>query len=312
MTMNRVKVFAPASISNVGPGFDVLGIAIEQPGDIVIAERTPKRGLHFLLQQDSVVVPTDINNVAAHVAQLMINTLQPNFGITLTLQKLMPIGSGLGSSGASAAAAAFAVNLLLDNPLTKSDLIVFAAEGERLASGSAHADNVAPSLLGGICLIRSYHPLEVLQLPHQNQLYWIVVHPHLVIETKQARALLPTHIPIAEAISQCSHLAALVTGLQSGDSDLIASALVDHIAEPVRAPLIPGYDAVKNAALRAGALGFSISGSGPSVFAIATTIDSAKHVENAIQQAFKQHASVDSDAYCSRINNRGAVLLESS
>jgi homoserine kinase len=227
----------------------------------------------------------------------------------MTLQKMMPTGSGLGSSGASCAAAAFAVNALLPEPLPKMDLIKFAMEGERLATGAAHADNVAPSLLGGICLVRSYNPLDVIQLPHKNIFYWVVVHPHMIIHTKTARDLLPRNIPLSVAIEQTGNVSALITGLAQGNVQLISDSLKDGIAEPVRAPLIPGYYDIKQSALDAGAVGFSISGSGPSVFALTTSSLLAEKVAKTIMLGFAEHAHVDSDIYISKINQLGTRIV---
>lgn len=312
MTTKHIKVFAPATIANVGPGFDVLGVAIEQPGDVVIGETTTERGLRFTLKNHSGSLPTGKNNVAAHVAQLMLDELQPASGISLTLQKNMPLCSGMGSSAASAAAAVFAVNELLDRPFNKMELVRFAIEGERLASGSAHADNVAPALLGGICLIRSYSPLEIVQLPYKNVFYWVVAHPNLSIETKTARSLLPTSIPLQIALQQNSNLAGLITGLCHGDADLINSSLHDEIAEPVRALLIPSYEKIKYAAMYAGAIGFSISGSGPSVFAIAASEIDANKIAESIVAAFREYVQVECETYISLINQDGARVLEST
>lgn len=310
MKTKRIKVFAPATIANVGPGFDVLGVAIEQPGDIVIAEKIPGTDLTFSLANPASDVPTDTHNVAAYVAQLMLDEFKPAFGITIALQKNIPLGSGLGSSGASAAASAVAINALLEKPLVKKDLIRFAMEGERLASGSPHADNVAPSILGGICLIRSYTPLDIIQLPFNNSLYWIVVHPQLIIHTKTAREILPKTIPLSTVIEQNGNLGALITGLSLGDHHIIAASLKDVIAEPARTPLIPGFFDARQAALDAGAIGFSISGSGPSVFAIASTLPIAKHISERIKQAFFQFAHVECETYISLVNQEGAKVME--
>ncbi len=305
-----VKAFAPATIANVGPGFDVLGLAISGLGDIVTAKRIATKGLRFDMHTVHSHLPRDKNNIAAHVAELMLDTFRPDFGIQLTLHKNMPIGSGLGSSGASAAATVVAVNALLEKPVAKKELITFAASGEKLATGTAHADNVAPSILGGLCLIRSYEPLDVIQLPCSQQLYWIIAHPLMQIETKKARALLPSSISISAAIAQSGNLAALLQGLALGDSKLITASLQDHYAEPVRAKLIPGFDQVKSAALNAHALGFSISGSGPSVFAIANDKMTAEAIGFAIKSAFQQYATLDSHIYVSTINLQGAYILE--
>lgn len=310
MQHKSIKAFAPATIANVGPGFDVLGLAINGLGDTVTAKRITGNELRFDMRTENSHLPLDKNNIAAHVAQLMLDTFKPDFGIEMTLHKNMPIGSGLGSSGASAAAAAMAVNALLEKPVSKKELIRFAASGEQLATGTAHADNVAPSILGGLCLIRSYEPLDVIQLPCSQQLYWIVAHPFMQIETKKARDLLPSNIPIANAIAQSSDLAALLQGLALGDSQLITASLRDHYAEPVRAKLIPGFDRVKAAAMAAQALGFSISGSGPSVFAIADNKYTADQIGLALKNAFQKYASLETTIYISTVNLRGAYILE--
>ena len=303
-----VKVYAPATIANVGAGFDVLGIAIDAPGDIVIAKRIPEPELIFSLRQRTPNVPAHSKNVAAHVAQLLLDEARPPFGVALTLFKKMPVGSGLGSSGASCAAAVFAVNALLPKPLSKMDLLPFAVEGERLASGAPHADNVAPSLLGGVCLIQSYQPLSVIKLPVKNVFYWIVAHPHCIVETKKARHILPTSLPLSVTTSQLGCLGGLITGLITGDKPLTGRSIQDFIAEPARAKLIPGFAAAKQAAFAAGALGYSISGSGPSVFALAASLKEAKQIARAIQTAFKQQAKLKCDIYISKINQNGTTL----
>lgn len=312
MKTASVKVYAPATIANVGPGFDILGLAIDAPGDIITATRTEEKGVSFRIKHDITGLPNGKKNVAAHVASCILDVFNPPFGISLILDKKMPLGSGLGSSGASCAAAACAVNALLPSPLPRHELVAFAAEGERLATGSAHADNVAPSLLGGICLIRSYDPLEVIELPYNNCFYWVVVHPQLVIKTRDARRALPKTIPLTTALKQSGNLATLITGLESGNAHLVANALIDEIAEPVRSSLIPGYDVIKQSALESGAIGFSISGSGPSVFAIAATLDDASRIAKVIESGFARHADVACDIYCSRINPKGAIILEQS
>jgi len=310
MDITHVKVFAPATIANVGAGFDVLGIALDSPGDIVIASRSDKKGLRFALGDSRYAVPADSSNVAAYVAQRMLDELDPPFGVSLILHKLLPIGSGLGSSGASCAAAAFAVNALLEQPLDRRELIRFALEGEKLATGAAHADNVAPALLGGVCLIRSYQPLDIIKLPVKNTLFWVVAHPHIILRTEDARSVLPKSVSLAAVIRQTGNLGALITGLILGDQELIGRAIQDEIAEPVRAALIPGFRAVKLAALAAGALAFSISGSGPSVFAVVATQEIAERVAAAMKQGFADHARVGCETYISGINDEGAKFQE--
>lgn len=311
MQPKHVKIYAPATIANIGAGFDVLGIALNEPGDFIVAHRIREPGIQFTLESPKASVPGDTTNVAAYVAELMVNELHLPFGIAMTLSKNMPIGSGLGSSGASSAAAVVAVNELLENPFPRKELIRFAVEGERLASGHPHADNVAPAILGGACLIRSYDPLDIIELPLNNVFYWAAIHPHLIVHTKTARDLLPEYIPLSAAVEQWGHVGALVAGLITGNPTMLHRSFKDVVAEPVRAPLIPGYYEAKAAALRAGALGFSISGSGPSVFTVSTSLANAKQSAYAVQQIFKLIANVDSDIYISETNLEGAKVLES-
>ncbi|TSA24287.1 homoserine kinase [bacterium] len=310
MIPRSVKTFAPATISNLGPGFDVLGVAVHAPGDFVVASRQTEHGLSFSVKTDQTHVPQDPErNVAAYVAQLMLHELKPSFGIEMMLQKSMPIGSGLGSSAASSVAAAMAVNELLPKPLKKSDLLRFALEGELFTCGSLHADNAAPSLFGGGCLIRSYDPLDVVPITIDPSLVWIVVHPHIVVLTKKARAILPRSIPLRSAVRQWGNVAGLVLGLARGDRDLIRRSVEDVIMEPARARLIPGFDDVKRAALKAGALGCSISGSGPSVFSIAPSMRAARIISTAMTTSFRRAAGVSSDIFISRTNLCGASVV---
>lgn len=308
MSLSKVKVFAPATLANFGPGFDVLGLALEEFGDIVVAEKCQEPGIHFSLAPSSFETPKTSKNVAAHVADLLLRDTKSPFGIRLELLKQLPIGSGLGSSGASCAAAAYAVNALLPKPLAKSDLICFAMEGERLASGSAHADNVAPALLGGACLIRSYQPLDVVTIPIKHRLYWTIIHLQITIETASARQLLPTQIPLNTVVEQSGNLSGLIISLILGDDALLARSLHDKIAEPVRSNLIPNFFELQQAALKAGALGFSLSGSGPSLFAVSNTLETANRIAN----AFKALANAGDTIFISRLNLDGSKILESS
>jgi len=310
MRPRKVKVFAPATIANLGSGFDVLGIAIHQPGDIVIADRQPAAGLTFAVRTKRQDVPADAqSNVAGHVAMLMLEEFRPPFGVRMTLDKRMPIGSGLGSSAASSVAAAVAVNALLPRSLEKKDLLRFAMEGERKASGSAHADNAAPCLLGGACLIRRYDPLDVISIPIKQSIVWVVAHPHTFIRTEDARNMLPKAITLQTAIRQWGNISGLTVGLAAGDVALVGKCVEDAVAEPVRANLIPGFAEVKEAALGAGALGCSISGSGPSMFAVTPSIRTAHVVARAMQKSFGRAAGIECDTYVSRINRTGATIL---
>lgn len=309
MKPKTVRTYAPATISNLGPGYDVLGIAIPKPGDYVTASRFSGDSLEFSVQAEAQTVPGGKKNVAAHVARLMMEEFNPPFGIHLILEKVMPVGSGLGSSAASSVAAAMAVNALLPEPLDKRDLLPFVLEGERLASGAAHADNVAPSLLGGACLIRSYDPLDVISIPVKNLVTWVVVHPHVSVRTADARRALPKKVPLQSAIKQWGNVGGLVMGLMTGNAKLLGSCVEDVIVEPVRSKFIPGFEAVKRAAILSGALGCSISGSGPSMFAIASTTASANRIASVMVSTFRTIADVKADAYISNINILGARVM---
>lgn len=313
MNKRTVKVFAPASVSNLGSGFDVIGIAIDRPGDLVVASRQKKPGLVFALDSRSQGVPSEAGkNVAEHVASLMLREFKPPFGIKLTLHKRMPVGSGLGSSAASSVASVVALNALLPKPLKKRDLLRFVVEGERMASGSPHADNVAPSLLGGACLIRSYEPLDVESIPLRNRIVWVVVHPRLVVRTEEARAVLPSTVSLKSAIRQWGNVGGLVAGLMKGDAGLVGKCVEDVIVEPARAHLVPGFYDVKNAALKAGATGCSLSGSGPSLFAVTSSMKEARAIASAMVKTFSHSAHVKCNVFISRTNMSGASILSKS
>ena len=289
----------------------MIGIAIDSPGDFVTARRNPVPGLTFSVRTADVSVPTDpSSNVAAYVASLMLAELRPPFGVTLELAKKMPVGSGLGSSAASSVASVVSVNALLLKPLRRYDLLRFALEGERMASGAPHADNIAPSLLGGACLIRSYDPLDVISLPLKNTVVWVVVHPHIVVRTAEARAILPKEVPLTSAIRQWGNVGGLTAGLALGDAGLIGRCVHDVIVEPLRAPMIPCFHEIKEAALTAGATGCSISGSGPSVFAVATSASSARKIGASMKRVWKESGGLKADVYISRVNMRGAVVIK--
>ena len=293
MPRKLVKIFAPATIANLGSGFDVLGIAINQPGDIVTASRTAKSGVSFTLKTKHRDVPADQKNVAAYVSQLMIDEFKPSFGIALTLNKRMPVGSGLGSSAASSVAAVAAINELLPRPLPKRDLLRFAVEGEHI--GHEH--------------IRSYDPLDVVSLPLRNEISWVVVCPQLVVRTHDAREALPKEVPLNSAIRQWGNLGGLVVGLARGDAELVGKCTEDVLIEPYRAKLVPGFQEVKQAALAAGAHGCTLSGSGPSMFAVASSTKSARKIALAMSKTFSTVAKVKSQIFISDINMRGAMTL---
>ncbi|SVC36831.1 uncharacterized protein METZ01_LOCUS289685, partial [marine metagenome] len=254
---NKVRVFAPASASNLGPGFDVIGLALPDPGDIVEAEWCDTPGVSIReITGDGGALPYDgARNVAAVAANDVLRRFQADNqiplhrGISLRLEKQTPLASGLGSSGASAVAGAFATNELLDRPLSRTALVASALAGEQVAAGTAHADNVAPSMLGGIVLIRSYEPLELINLPIPTSLQVVVVHPHCEVSTAAARRLVNERTyMLADAVENLGNLGALVDALHRDDLEQFGRSIVDRLVEPVRAKLIPGLAEVKEAA----------------------------------------------------------------
>jgi homoserine kinase len=327
-----VRVFAPASASNLGPGFDVLGLALPKPGDIVVAEFKDEPGIEIaeVTGDGGQLNRNPAQNVAGVAAHSVLSHLvlagygRPGGappasgrgdhalpGIRLRVHKQMPLASGLGSSAASSVAGAMAVNELFGRPLSRRELLVHALAGERAASGSMHADNAAPSLLGGFVLIRGYEPLEIIELPVPPALRVTLVHPHWRVETAKARALLRGRpFTIEQAVANLGNLGALVAGLYRDDLELVGRSIEDHLVEPLRMSLIPGYAAVKAAARRAGALGCSISGSGPSVFAFTASDVAAARVAAAMRDAVREEAGLDADSYCGSINTDGAHRLE--
>ncbi len=306
-----IRVFAPASIGNIGSGFDVMGMCIDAPGDEVKLTLNSSGILHIKkISGDNGKLSADPKKNTVTVAiQALLNQIKSKQGFDVELHKKMPLGSGLGSSAASAVAGAFAANYLLGNPIKKrKDLISFAMEGERIACGTAHADNVAPSMLGGISLIRSNNPLEIISLAVPKNLHVVVVHPHVEVLTKDARAVMRKEIPMSDAIQQWGNTAALVAGFYTNDLALIGRAVQDVVAEPFRSKLIPGFDAVKDAALKNGALGCSISGSGPSIFAFCESKKISKTVGAAMQKQFSL-IKIKSDAYISKVNSKGVRII---
>ena len=321
---SRVRVFAPASVSNLGPGFDVLGLAIERPGDLVEAECRDSPGIEIVeVTGDGGQLSLDPTQNVAGVAGASVlahfSACRPPGapagsrslpGVRLRVHKQMPLASGLGSSAASSVAGAMAVNELFGAPLSKDELLPHALAGERAAAGSAHADNAAPSLFGGIVLIRAYQPLEILHLPVPAALRVVVVHPHARVETSGARAMLRGYgFPIEQAVANLGNLGAFVAALYRGDLELLGRAVEDRMVEPLRTRLIPGYVEVKQAAADAGALGCSISGSGPSVFAFAADDAAAERVAAAMRAAFRQAAGLESESYTGPVNAAGATRV---
>lgn len=312
MERESVRIFAPATVANVGCAFDVLGFAVSAPGDIVSAKRSSTPGVHIeKIEGDNGKLPREAAQNTAGVAAMHALSLLgiKNRGISMILSKQMPLGSGLGSSAASAVAGAVAVNALFGNRLSPAQLVQCAMEGERVACGAAHADNVAPSLLGGFVLIRSYEPLDLVKLPTPPSLYCVIAHPHLELLTEDARKILRKQVPFSIAIKQFANVGGLVAGIYTQDSDLMGRSLQDLIVEPERSSLIPGFYAIKQAAIDAGATGCAISGSGPSLFAFVKSDSLTTAVGAAMTEAFKREG-VGCDIFSSLVSDSGARVIE--
>lgn len=305
---DAVHIYAPATVANVGPGFDILGFAINQPGDEIIIEKSI-RDQHVIIDRSGVGLPLDPDkNVATIAIKAMLDQLGNQQKFQLTFLKKITPGSGIGSSAASAAGAVYGANVLLGEPFTKTELVPFAMKGEEAASGSAHADNVAPALLGGFVLIRCYHPLDMISIPGPHKIYCVVVYPDICINTQDSRKILKTSVPLAKAVTQCGNVAGLITGLITGNLRLISDSMHDVIAEPIRSFLIPEYDKVIDAALKSGALGCSISGSGPSIFALTRDEGSALMAGKAMEKVFAD-AEIGSSIFVSQVNRQGIKTL---
>jgi len=304
---NEVTVFCPATVSNVGPGFDLLGFALENPGDEIVVRRNDTGALR-LINESGVDLPMDHSkNIAAIAAISLLEELNIKDGFDLVFTKKINPGSGIGSSAASCVAAVVGINEILDSPFTTPQLLPFAMEGEVVASGSYHADNIAPALLGGFTLIRGYDPLDIKHIPYPDDLYCAIVHPDLEFKTKEGRALLPKNIPLKTALIQAGNLAGLVAGLTTNDHALIGRSISDVFAEPVRSKKLPEFELLKKLTLEEGALGTGISGSGPSLFSLCRSEDIATSVAKVMEKHFADHA-IKSNYYISKVSQAGCRI----
>jgi homoserine kinase len=312
--MKSSTAFAPATVANVSCGFDILGFAVHGLGDTVTATFCNEKGVHLVsIEGDNGILPYEAEkNVCTVAVRYMLDALDRKEHIALSLKKGLPLGSGLGSSAASTVAALVSVNTLLDVPFSKKELLPFALEGERVACGAAHADNVAPSLLGGFVLIRDYASLDIISLPVPENLFVTLIHPHFELNTSDSRSVLRKNITLEESRIQSGNVAGFITGLFTNDNALIKRSLKDVIAEPSRAMLIPGFYEVRERALSAGALGSGISGSGPSIFILSPEKNIADRVEGECKVLY-QGIGLDVDIYTSPVNTNGAeAVLEVS
>ena len=308
--MDWIKVFAPATIGNIGPGFDVLGLAVSGWGDIIEARKIDSGVLISEIDSEH-ELPTNPNkNTAGIAAREVLRVLGERGGVEMKIRKGLPSGSGLGSSAASAAAAAFAVNYLYGEKLTKEDLILPTTKAEEYVSGGFFADNTAPCLLGGATLTRSKLPLDVTKIGHIDELRIVLVTPDVVVLTREAREILPKTIPMEGFVNNMANSCLISAAFAKNDYDLFARSLNDVVIEPVRATLIPGYDEAKVNALKAGADGVAISGSGPTMFAITSLLHNRSYlIEDAMVRSFKKNG-VECKSIITEVDMEGTRLID--
>lgn len=307
--MNEIKIFCPATIANLSCGFDVLGLCLDNVGDEMIIRKTKEKGIRI-----TKIVGADLpleteRNVAGVAGLALLKAVKdPDFGFEIEIYKNIKAGSGIGSSAASSAGAVFGINALLGNPFEKKDLVQFAMQGEKLACGNAHADNVAPALLGGFTLVRSYEPLDIIKIESPSELYATVVHPQIELKTSDARSVLKQTVSLKSAIIQWGNVGGLIAGLYTKDYDLIGRSLHDEIVEPLRSVLIPGFDLIKKTAYENGALGSGISGSGPSIFALSKGKETAEKIAKAMSTVYDE-INLPYEIHVSKVNDEGVRIL---
>lgn len=309
MTRMSAQAFAPASVGNVAIGFDILGFSVDAIGDRAVVKRTAAGGVTIKAIQG--VVPDlplqAAQNTAGRALMAMQEALAPDFGFELELHKGIPLASGLGGSAASAVAAVVAANALLDQPRAAIELLKFAMHGEAVASGSMHVDNIAPSLFGGLVLTVGIDHPRIKQIPVPAAIRAVIVHPHMLLSTREARAMLSLTVKMADFVWQTANLAGFISGCYTDDLDMVRESFQDVVIEPQRAALIPGFAEVRRSALAAGALGCSISGAGPTIFAwcLATHAES---VREAMVREFAQHG-LDSDHWITAVTPTGGARV---
>ena len=305
--MKKVKIHSPGTVANLVCGFDILGMALSEPYDVMEVTLLDEPNV-IIHNKDNFDLPTEPEkNVAGVVLLSVMERMNNKVGFEITIEKHIKPGSGIGSSAASAAGAAVAANHLLGNIFSADDVVQFAMNGEKLASGVKHADNIAPCIFGGISLVRSIHPLDIVSIAVPD-LFVTVVHPQIEVRTADARQILRQQVLLKDAIKQWGNIAGLIAGFMKNDLDLIGRSLEDVIIEPVRSILIPGFDEVKKKCKDAGALGGGISGSGPSIFMFSKEEKTAKSVEAVMKDVYNR-IGVEYNTYVTTINKKGVEIL---
>jgi homoserine kinase len=328
--MNEIKIFCPATIANLSCGFDVLGLCLATAGDEMIIRKSDVKGVRITKIVGANLPLETENNVAGVAALAMLKSIKKvgnkyipidteidfdidiaidiEYGFEIEIYKHIKAGSGIGSSAASSAGAVFGINELLGQPFSRKELVKFAMQGEKLASGNAHADNVAPCLLGGFTLVRCSNPLDIIKIDSPSELYATVVHPQIELKTSDARSVLKQTVSLKSAITQWGNLGGLVAGLYTNDYELIGRSLHDEIIEPVRSMLIPGFDLIKKSAYENGALGSGISGSGPSIFALSKGKETAEKIAKAMSKVYDE-MKLPYEIHVSKVNPDGVSTI---
>jgi homoserine kinase len=306
--MEKIKLFCPATIANLSCGFDVLGLCLDTIGDEMIIHKTTQKGIRITAITGA-DLPFEIEkNVAGVAALALLNEINPDYGFEIEIHKKIKAGSGIGSSAASATGAVFGINELMGRPFSRKELVQFAMKGEALASGSEHADNVAPALLGGFTLVRGYNPLDIVRIESPADLFTIVIHPQIELKTSEMRAVLDPMIPLKSAITQWGNLGGFIAGLYTNDYGLMQRSLHDEIIEPLRGKFIPKFEVIKKTALENGALGAGISGSGPSIYALSKGIEIAEKIAFSMNKEYSD-TGIPFEIHVSKINPEGIKII---
>ncbi|GAB5399085.1 MAG: homoserine kinase [Aureisphaera sp.] len=307
--MDRLHIFSPATVANVSCGFDAMGFALEHLGDEMTFQKIPEKRKVTITKIEGAKLPYDTErNAAGFVAQKMLEDAKVDFGLEIEIVKKYKPGSGLGSSAASSAGSAFAVNQFLHEPFSQLELVKYAMLGEEVACGAQIADNVSAALYGGFVLIRSYDPLEIVSIPTPKDLFVTVLHPQIELKTEDGRNVLPKKVPLTDAVKQWSNVGGLISGLYTSDYGLIGRSLEDIIVEPARKLFIPHFDLVKERAIASGAVGAGISGSGPSIFALSEGKEQAQKTAHFMDEVYK-NKGIEYNIYVSKIGDQGTRII---
>ena len=307
--MDTIKVFSPGSVTNLSCGYDILGFCLDKVGDTIIVKKIPEQGLR-ISSIDKYDLPLSIDeNVAGIAAKAMVNEVKISHGLDIKIEKGIKPGSGIGSSAASSAGTVFAINKIIGSPFSDRELIRFAMEGEKYVSGSYHADNVSPILLGGITLVRSLEDLDIIKLPNPKDLIATIIRPEIEIKTSDSRKVVKSKVTIDKMVRQSANLAAFISSLYTEDYDLMSNSIVDEIIEPDRALLIPEYYNIKQISLRAGAIACGISGSGPAIFSLSKSDKVANNILDKMSSHFDS-VNINYNGFVSKINSEGVKVID--